>query len=341
MKMKLILAVVLVVALLAGCATTPAPAPAAPATPAQDAPAQDAPEAPPTDGEVFRVAYIARAQADAFAAWLANAVLEEAANYPNIEVTVFDGQASDSVVNTHIENAIVNQFDVIIVQPHNGEAQRPFVEQAVAAGIHTITTNARIDGIPGSSSVDADPFEQAAVNARVAIDQIPEGANVVVLNGPPGNFHADERRRAWQAEFFDARPDVTIVGEQIANWNIDEAMSFMEDWMIANDRIDAIISMNDNMALGALEAVRGTAFEGLLAYGVDGTAEAVLSIQAGEMTQTTLQSAYDLAELLLQTSYRLLMGLDTEIHVDVGNPIVTIDNVEDFIELHRRAGAIS
>jgi len=339
MKLKLILAIVLVLALLAGCGNGQPPA--QPTPPAQDAPATDTPDAPAADGEVFRVAYVARAQADAFAAWLANAVLEESENFPNIEVVVFDGQASDSVVNSHIENAIVNQFDVIIVQPHNGEAQRPFVEQAVAAGIHTITTNARIDNIPGSSSVDADPFEQAAVNARVAIEQVPEGANVVVLNGPPGNFHADERRRAWQAEFFDHRPDVTIVGEQIANWNIDEAMAFMEDWMIANDRIDAIISMNDNMALGALEAVRGTEFEGLLAYGVDGTAEAVLSIQAGEMTQTTLQSAYDLAELLLQTSYRLLMGLDTEIHVDVGNPIVTIDNVEDFIELHRRAGAIS
>jgi len=293
------------------------------------------------DGQVFRVAYVARAQADAFAAWLANAVLAEAENFPNIEVTIFDGQADDSIVNNHIENAIVNQFDLIIVQPNNGEAQRPFVEQIVEAGIFAITTNARIDGIAGASSVDADPFEQAAVQARRALNEVPDGANVVVLNGPPGNFHADERRVAWQEVFFDERTDVTIVAENIANWNNDEAMAFMEDWMIAHDRIDAIISMNDNMALGALEAVRGTAFAGLLAYGVDGTAEACLSIEAGELTSTTLQSAFDLAELLLDTSYRLLTGASTEIHVDVGNPVVDSDNVEEFLDMHRRAGAIN
>ncbi len=121
--------------------------------------------------------------------------------------------------------------------------------------------------------MDANPYEQAAVNARAALEQIPQNANVVVLNGPPGNFHADARRESWQKEFFDKRPDVTIVGEQIANWNKDEAMSLMEDWVQANDRIDAIISMNDNMCAGALEVVKGDdRFANILSYGVDGTA---------------------------------------------------------------------
>ena len=168
-------------------------------------------------------------------------------------------------MNSLIENAITNGYDAIIVQPNNGESQRPFVEQIVEAGIVAITTNARIDGIEGASSVDADPFVQAAVNAQAAVEQVPENANVVVLNGPPGNFHADARREAWQSEFFDQRPDVTIVGEQIANWNKDEAVSLMEDWIIAHDRIDAIISMNDNMAAGALEVVVGrSGFEDIL-----------------------------------------------------------------------------
>ena len=133
----------------------------------------------------FRVAYIARAQADSFAAWLANAVMEEADKYDNIKVDVFDGQASDDTENSLIENAITNKYDAVIIQPNNGEAQRPYAEKAVKAGIITITTNARIDGIEGASSVDADPYLQAAVNAQAAIDQIPENANVVVLKGLP------------------------------------------------------------------------------------------------------------------------------------------------------------
>lgn len=290
---------------------------------------------------VYRVAYIARAQADSFAAWMANAVEEEAEEYEDINVDIFDGQASDDTENNLIENAITNKYDAIIIQPNNGEAQRPYVEKAVAAGIIAITTNARIDGIEGASSVDADPYLQAKVNADLAVEQVPDGANVVVLKGPPGNFHADQRREAWEEEFFKKRPDVKIVGEEIANWNKDEAMNYMETWVQANDKIDAIISMNDNMAAGGIEVVKDKAgYEDVLAYGVDGTAEAVLLIQDGKMTSTSLQSAYDLAEALLETSHKLLTGEETQIDMDIDAPLITQDNVDEYIEMHKRAGAI-
>ena len=290
----------------------------------------------------IRVAYIARAQADSFAAWLANSIKEEARKYPNIIVDIFDGQANDDVENSLIENAIINKYDVIIIQPNNGEAQRPYAEKVVAAGIICITTNARIAGIAGASSVDADPYKQAAVNAVAALSQIPQGANVVVLNGPPGNFHADERRRSWKIEFFDKRPDVKIVGEQIANWNKDEALSFMETWIQANNRIDAVISMNDNMAAGALEAVKGNSkFNNLLVYGVDGTAEACLLIKEGKMTSTCMQSAYDLSEKILDTVNKLVNKEEAQIDTDIDNPLVTKDNVDQYIEMYKKTGAIS
>lgn len=290
----------------------------------------------------IRVAYIARAQADSFAAWLANSIKEEAKKYPNIIVDIFDGQANDDVENSLIENAIINKYDVIIIQPNNGEAQRPYAEKVVAAGIICLTTNARIAGIAGASSVDADPYKQAAVNAVAALTQIPQGANVVVLNGPPGNFHADERRRSWKIEFFDKRPDVKIVGEQIANWNKDEALSFMETWIQANNRIDAVISMNDNMAAGALEAVKGNPkFNDLLVYGVDGTAEACLLIKEGKMTSTCMQSAYDLSEKILDTVNKLVNKEATQIDTDIDNPLVTKENVDEYIEMYKRTGAIS
>lgn len=289
--------------------------------------------------EQYRVAYIARAQADSFAAWLANSVIGEAEKYDHISVRVFDGQADNAQENSLIENAIVNEYDLIIVQPNDGEAQRPYAEMVVEAGIHLITTNARIDGIEGGSSVDADPYMQAAVVAELALQQVPRNAKVVVLNGPPGNFHSAERRKAWEAEFFKKRRDVKIVGEQIANWNKEEAMRYMEDWVQATDKIDAIISMNDNMAAGALEVVKDDpAYNDILAYGVDGTAEAALLIKEGRMTATTLQNAYELAEKILWVSDLLLTGEVFEIHTDVGNPVIRVDNVDEYIAMHKRAG---
>ena len=293
-------------------------------------------------GDVYKVAYIARAQSDSFAAWLANEMMAAAEEYPDIELQVFDGQADDAKENAAIENAIANGFDAIIVQPNNGEAQRPYVEQIVAAGIVAITTNSRIEGIEGASSVDADPYVQAQVNAELALTQVPENARVVVLNGPSGNFHADQRRIAWQEVFFDARPDVTILAEDFANWNKDEAMALMEDWTIAYGDIDAIISTNDNMAAGALEVVKDNpAYADILAYGVDGTAEGCLLIQEGKMTATCLQSAIDLAALNLDTVHKLLTGEETQIDTDIDAVLITQDNADEYVEMYRERGQIT
>jgi len=334
-KLLSLISALLVIVLLVGCGT------AGNKTPSTTTPTPTSQTGTGNETKTYRIAYIARAQSDSFAAWLANAVKEEAKKYPDIKLDVFDGQASDDKENSMIENAITSKYDVIIVQPNNGEAQRPYVEKIVQAGIIAITTNARISGIEGASSVDANPYEQAAVNARMAVKQIPQNAKVVVLNGPSGNFHADERRKSWQKEFFDQRPDVQIVGEQIANWNKDEAMKYMEDWVQANDKIDAVISMNDNMAAGAIEVVKDNPkYKDLLVYGVDGTAEACLLIKEGKMTSTCLQNAFELAEKLLDTSYKLLTGQEKQIDIDIGNPLITKENVDEYIELLRKAGAI-
>lgn len=290
----------------------------------------------------YKVAYIARAQSDSFAAWLANEMIAAAEQYPDIELQVFDGQADDAKENAAIENAIANGFDAIIVQPNNGEAQRPYVEQVVAAGLVAITTNSRIEGIEGASSVDADPYKQAQVNAELAIEQVPENAKVVILRGPSGNFHADERLKAWNEVFFAARPDVQIVGDDFANWNKDEAMALMEDWTIAHGKIDAVISMNDNMAAGALEVVKDNPeFADMLAYGVDGTAEACLLIEEGKMTATCLQSAIDLAALNMETVHKLLTGEETQIDTDIAEVLITKDNASEFVAMYKERGQIT
>ena len=333
--LALLLATLLAATVFVGCGNN---------DPAPEAPAEAEVEAPEADGETFRMAFVARSQADPFAVWLSDAVLAEAENFPNITVTVYDGMADDSTQNALIETAIVQEYDIIVVQPNNGEVQRSFVEDVVAAGILAMTTNARIDGIQGASSVDADPYEQGAVQARAALDMIPEGANVVVLLGPPGNFHADERERAWDEIFFSERTDVVTIGRDIANWETPQAQTLMEDWILASDgQIDAIISMNDGMAIGAITAweMAGNSGSDILSFAVDGTAEAVLAIRDGRMTQTTLQSANALAELIMRTANDLLTGAQTQVDVDIDNPVVTIDNVAEFVQMHINAGNLT
>ena len=327
---------------LAACGGSGAPssAPSAPAsTAATSAPATSA----PTDSgsKTFRVAYVARAQTDTFASWLANEIKAAAAKYPDIKLEVFDGNADDNTENSMIENAITNKFDGIIIQPNNGDAQKPYVQKAVDAGLKTITTNPKIDGVTGSSTIDQNPYDGATGLAKVAVDKIPQGAKVVVLNGPAGNFHATERRKAWQDSFFSKRSDVKIVGEDIANWNKDEAMTKMETWSVANPDIAAVISMNDNMALGALEAVKGNdKFKSMQAYGYDATPEGVQAVVAGTLTGTVLQSAGDLAQLNLKAMHDLLTGAKTQVSDNVPAPLVDSTNAAQYVDMYKKAGLI-
>jgi inositol transport system substrate-binding protein len=99
--------------------------------------------------------------------------------------------------------------------------------------------------------------------------------------------------------------------------------------------------MNDNMAAGAIEVIKDKpAYKNILSYGVDGTAEACLLIKAGTMTATCLQNAYDLATKILDTTHKLVTGQSGQINVDIDCPLVTKANVDQYIAMHKKAGAI-
>jgi inositol transport system substrate-binding protein len=306
-----------------------------------------------------RVCFVARASADTFAAWLTSEMKSEAENY-GFELTCVSGEGDDNTENGLLEDCITKQYDLVIVQSNNNAAQAPYVQKLIDAGIPVITTNptthqSDLDGsdddsvMAGTGTVDADPVAQAAVSAKRAVEEVPENANVVVLRGPSGNYHAEKRREAWDTYFFSQRPDVTILYEDYANWNSDEAMTLMENWVQAGTHIDAIISMNDNMAAGAIEAVRNNTEyvkDGeptFLAYGVDGTAQGCLLIKEGLLTSTALQSAIDIAKLNMSYANKVLAGemSVTDVNDYVDAPEIDADNVDEYIQMYIDNGEIS
>ena len=312
-------------------------------------------------GDAYRVCFVARASADTFAAWMTDEMKKAAEEYDDIELTCVSGEGDDNTENGLLEDCITKQYDLVIVQSNNNAAQAPYVKQLVDAGIPVITTNptthqSDLDGsdddsvMEGTGTVDADPVEQARVSAERAVEEVPENANVVVLRGPSGNYHAEKSREAWDTYFFDERDDVNILYEDYANWNSDEAMTLMESWVQAGTHIDAIISMNDNMAAGAIEAIRGNtdyiAEDGtpsFLAYGVDGTAQGCLLIKEGLLTSTALQSASELAQKNMDYAEQVLNGEIevTEVNDYVDAPEINADNVDEYIQIYVDNGEIS
>ena len=277
------------------------------------------------------------------------------------ELIFDDAQQKQENQLTAIRNFIQQEVDYIVLAPVTETGWDTVLQEAKDAGIPVITTNPTthqndLDGgddtsvMAGTGTVDADPIEQAKVSATRAVDEVPENANVVVLKGPSGNYHADKRREAWDENFFSKRTDVNILYEDFANWNSDEALTLMESWVQAGTHIDAIISMNDNMAAGAIEAIRenkdyfnedGTA--NFLAYGVDGTAQGCLLIKEGLLTSTALQSAADLAEKNLEYAEKVVNGEMevTDVNDYVDAPEINADNVDDYIQIYIDNGELT
>jgi len=333
MKLRKLTALALTVAMtlsMAACGSGAKEEPAASEPAASGETAQEAENTEEPAGEEasgdYRVAFIARASADTFAAWLTREMISEAEKYPEITLDYFSGEADDNKLNGILEDCVTKEYDLVIVQVNDNAASAPYIKQVVDAGIPVITTNPAVhqgdlDGsddtslLEGTGTVDADPIEQAAVSAKIAVEEVPENANVVVLMGPSNNFHSDGRRVGWEQEFFSKRTDVKILYEDYANWNSHEALTLMETWVQGGTKIDAIISMNDNMAAGAIEAVRGNSdyFDAdgkptFLAYGVDGNAQGCLLVQEGVLTRTSLQDASLLAEQCIAYAAAVLKG---------------------------------
>ena len=292
-------------------------------------------------GETKKVAWIATNLAHTYAAWLVQSAERHVKKYPYMNLTVLDSQNRMNVQMAQLENCVADGYDYIILHPLEPEALRNTVDQIVDGGLPICIVNQSDGGAPKASNVDADPIEQGQVPAEVAKERIPQNGKVVILLGPSGNSHSIGRRIGFQKYLFDARPDITILDEQIANWNKSEGLRYMEDWLQRFDRIDGVVSMNDAQALGAIEATKAAGrLNEMTYYGIDGLADAVLSIRDGELTATCVQNAEAQADMALSIADRVLRGEIKFLKTLTPGELITTANVDKWIKIHTENGQI-
>ena len=236
-----------------------------------------------------------------------------------------------------LENAIAQQPDLIFYTCADSYTCTPVVQQAQEAGIPVVMIQAPVYDENDQSVtpyVDCDMYEVGKMVATYALDLIPENAQVAMLLGPAGNMHSQLRYDGW-TEVLATRPDIQIVDEQRADWDTAEAMRITEDWLQQYPELSCVISMNDSMILGAIEAAKAADRE-LLTFGVDGMADGCNAVKNGTLTATALQDARELAKGGLELAERIVNGEELTgedvIHVDAA--LITADNVDEFIAIH-------
>jgi inositol transport system substrate-binding protein len=161
---------------------------------------------------------------------------------------------------------------------------------------------------------------------------LPKDAQIVYLRGTEGMDHTIARRKGVQEHLLDKRPDVKLLTEQTAKYDRAEGMRVMEDWIQTYPKIDGVLSANDQMALGALEALKGAGIKGVLIAGIDGTTEAKQCVKNGTFAITVLQDAVGQATTALQAAIDLIEGKKIEKRIIVPFKPITKENIDQYMK---------
>lgn len=233
------------------------------------------------------------------------------------DITVFDGNYDASVQQSQFETMVTQGFDAIIFVPIDIEAGAAAVELAASEGIPVIGSNTRVNTDKLTSYIGSDDVKSGAMEAEAVLNKIGYEGNVVIIEGPIGQSAQIERRKG-NLQVVEQHPDVEVVEMKTANWSRAEAMALMENWLSAHPgQIDGIIGQNDEMALGAIQALKAAGLDpkdfGIA--GIDGVTDAMLAVKEGEMV-SILQDAKAQAQGALDLALRALMGDEYEPQAD-------------------------
>lgn len=192
--------------------------------------------------------------------------------------------------STLIDTAITNKSKAIILDPANADGSVGAVKKAVDAGIPVLLVNAEInqEGLAKAQLV-SNNAQGAAIGAQQWVEAIGDKGDYVELFGNPADNNAATRSNGYET-VLSQYPDLKKVGKEVANWDRTQGYQKMQSLLQASPNIVGVISGNDEMALGAIAALKEAGKLGQVKVGgFDGSPDAVAAVKAGEMQYTVLQ----------------------------------------------------
>lgn len=235
--------------------------------------------------------------------WTAALEQHPAVKSGQVELTVFDGRYDALVQQEQVNTMITQKFDAIIFVPIDIEAGATAVQAAHDADIPVVGSNTRVNSDLLSAYVGSDDTISGYMEAKTVLDKIGCKGNVVILEGPIGQSAQISRLEGNKKALAEC-PDVKVLEDQTANWSRAEAQTLMENWLTAHPgQIQGVIGQNDEMALGAIEAIKAAKLKptDFAIAGIDGITDALRAVKDGTMTsilqdaRAQAQGAMDLA----------------------------------------------
>lgn len=265
--------------------------------------------------------------------FLTDQLKDEAGKMGGIEVLVSDGQLSAPKQIADLETAIIQGVDGIILAPVEAAALAPVVQQAIDAGISVVTVDRPVKDVPAVlANVAADNFKGAEAQGEAVVKAFPDGATIVNLQGIPGDKTANDRNGGAHKVIDAAGEKYVFLAEQAANFSRDKGLEVTENILTGLDSTpQVIIAANDDMALGAAQAVEARGLKGKVAiYGYDGSEDALKAVKSGELTATIDQFPGLQGRVALKTIVNYIReGVKPETNDILIAPIaITSDNLD-------------
>ncbi len=243
--------------------------------------------------------------------WATEAEKHPAVQSGQVELTVLDGRYDALVQNNQFETIVTRRFDAAVFVPIDINAGATGVQTAHNAAIPVVGSNTRVNTELLSSYVGSNDVAAGYMEAKAVLDKIGCKGNVVIIEGPLGQSSQVERREG-NLKALEECPDVKVLEMQTANWSRAEALSLMENWLTAyKGDINGVIGQNDEMALGAIEAIKAANLDvkDFAIAGIDGVTDAINAVKRGEMI-SILQDGGAQAQGAIDVALHYVLGND-------------------------------
>lgn len=244
---------------------------------------------------------------------------KEKADELGATLITLDSQDDSATEMSNMEDLINQEVDLILINPTDSDAVQSAVEAANTAGIPVITLDRGANGGEVIAHIASDNVAGGVLAGEFIVEQLGGEGKVVELEGIPGASAARDRGEGFNKALEGT--NIEVVAKQTANFDRAEGLSVMENILQAQTEIDAVFAHNDEMALGALEAIKASGRD-ILVVGFDATADAKAAVEEGTMAATVEQLPKMIGSLGVETAMKVIDGETVEKTIPVDLQLV-------------------
>ena len=271
---------------------------------------------------------------DRFIDILSDSVAKAGAADPDIDLTLVNANNDATTQLNQVRDAIAAHADAIVLLGVDGKSEVAAGDMAAKAKIPLIFLNRRppADQFAGDVSiVSSNDLVAGRLQMRLIADKLHGAGNVVILRGEEGHPAAIERTEGVK-EILATQPGIHLVEEATGSWQRDQGEKLVTQWLQSGKHIDAILCNNDEMAVGAINALKKANIPAgkVLVAGVDGTPDALDAIRSGYLTLSLLQNAKAQGEQSLVDAKKFASRQYADFYDWVPYELILPSNVEQY-----------